>query len=126
MKYNKYAKNADNKTYSIRTKLWFGRHIGKTIEEVLKEDRTYVTKFLMQDKGMKIIGITETKKVSDRTWGYDAGAGLVCNYMFYNEYVVSKAKLDVVRIACKLTGLIVDGNTLAEAVNKLNQELDGI
>ena len=120
-------KKKDNRIYTINTTIWFGKHKGKKIEEVLKEEPTYVTKYMAKDLGMNIVGTNKVKKASDRTYGYDTGKGLFLNYCFTKNYVISKAKgLEGVRIACKETGLIVNGKTLEECEEILNKELDGL
>lgn len=134
-----FKKSSNKKEYTMDTKMVFGKHKGSTIKQILNMDPTYVTKFLMQDLQVSIKGINRTnillatnyskqtkKKVKDSCWGYDVWAGLVCNHSFYGDYVISKAPLGVVRIACKLTGLIVEGDTLYEAEHKLNVELDAV
>jgi hypothetical protein len=115
-----------NSAYTLNTKLWFGKYKGKTIKEILEDDTTYVTCFLVKELKFKILGSLEVKKKSDRTWDYDTGAGLVTNYSFYKEYRVSKANTGTTRIVCTDTGLIVEGKCIEECEDKLNREIDGI
>ena len=119
-----YNKSGFSKEYWLKSTIRIGKPKGKTIEEVLREDRTYVTEFMVKQVGCVVNGIEKVKIIKDSCWGYNAGAGLVCNYSFYRDYIVGRASINGVRIACKTTGLIVEGNTLEEAENKLNEQLD--
>lgn len=110
--------------FGVWTTLKYGKYKGMKIEEVLKVDVQYVTKYLMGTKGYKIAGLDWDRYVSQRIKGYDLDAGLYMNFMFYGEYGKGKENKDgSCKIVCFETGLIIEGKSLAECITNMNKEL---
>jgi len=101
----------------------FGKYKGKQIREILEDDPTYVTEFLVKKLGKKIEGIEKVKKVSENTWGYKSGEGLYPDRLFYNEYLtVCVFPSNIIKD--EVTGIQMEGRTLDEAKQLLNNELN--
>jgi len=111
-----------SKVWYLESKLTFGKHEGSTIRELLeyKDTRSYVTEFMIGKLGMFVIGVDKVRYKSDSCYGVDTGKGLTPNHSFYRDYITSKAITGGVRIACKVTGVIVDGNSIEEVEDRLN------
>ena len=122
LKYVPSLLNMANKVYTVNSKIGFGKYKGMTIREILDEDSTYVTKFLQDKLGFKIVGDIKAKPKSDRTWGYNADEGLLSNYVFYREYYVVREAPYLIRH--KETRLEGEGSSLGIAEWQLNTKLD--
>lgn len=121
-----YTKKKESKVWYLNSKLTFGKHKGLTIKEVLedRDTRSYVTDFMIGQLHLVVIGVKSVRTKKDSCWGIDLWKGLGHNHVFYRDYIISKTPERIVRIACKMTGVIVEGNTLEEAEDKLNMILD--
>jgi hypothetical protein len=115
-----------NKVWYPKSILTFGKYKGMTIKEVLedKDTRSYVTEFMIKQLQMQVEGIENIKIKKDSCYGIDLWKGLTRNHVFYKDYIKSTLPSKGVRIACKMTGVIVEGNSLPETEDKLNLILD--
>lgn len=111
-----------SRQYSMETVLWFGKHKGKKIKEVMNDEPTYVTKFLMHDNKMRISGAVAQKVVKDYTFGYKAGEGLVENWCFYEDYVIVKRD-ELITYIDASSGIEVKAESLKQAEVILNNRL---
>jgi hypothetical protein len=112
-----------NNELSQNSVLQFGKYKGYRIREVLEEEPTYVTEFLVKKLGKTVKGIGVVKKVSDSTWGYKADEGLYPDRLFYKDYDILQQYPTLV-IQDGATRISAEGRTLDEAEQLLNNKLN--